>query len=154
MRLQEAREPLTNERPTQTHDTAPQASAQEILVLEAVRKACFEVGIDHDVTEFVIQRGLDGLKKYGLVPNAPSYEDIIRSVDPECHIYTEYTVFSAPGGRSLAKAQEIAAAVVASASGPISLRLEKGLKYHWLDARIPDRKFAIFCDPREVAKGA
>ena len=151
----EAREPLTNERPTQTHDNAPQASAQEILVLEALRKACFEAGIDHDVTEFVIQCGLEGLKKSGLAPNAPSYEDIIRAVDPECLPHMEYTVYSSPGGRNLANATEIARAIAATNPDETTIRSACGLKYRWLHVEMPGRKFCIFYhEPEGAAKDA
>ena len=143
---QEAREPLTNERPTQSDSTAPQASPQEVLVLETLRKALCESGIDHDCWDYIAQRALDGLKANGLVPTAVDYQAVVRSVEPYARIRTGHEVwrpFHEPGyPRTRERAVVIATAIVASTPGIISILDEFGKGTSALHVRV-DRKSVV-----------
>lgn len=107
--------------------TLCQASPQEVLVLEALRKALCAANIEHDDWDFIAYKCLDNLKAQGLVPSRPDWEAIIRTVDPHARISAGYTVhtpcsFHDDCPRTRAQAEELAAEILSRIPGEIQVQ--------------------------------
>lgn len=158
MMAQQTTEAPSRERPVQGDHSVPQASPQEVLVLEALRRALGTAGIEHDDWDFIAYKCLDILKAKGLVPTAVDYQAVIHSVEPQARFRIGYEVwrpFHEPGyPRTRDKAMAIANAIILTTPGVVSVLDEFGKGTSALRLRVKDGPdFLIYYEPEAKDRG-
>lgn len=84
---------------------------------DAIRQACYTIGIDHDVAELIVG---GTVARYNPVPDSPLRE-LIQSLEPGAIVRTDFFIHQhgedGTRRRSKLQAERIAAAIIASLGG-------------------------------------
>lgn len=138
------------ERPAQLDNSTPKVNTQETAALDAIRRGLFAAGVEHDHWERFADRILWSLKEAGLLK--PALEDIVRTVEPEARTRRFMSVYYPwPHRRTLAEAQEVAAAIVAEYGGRVeTMRFSKSPKEGCVKVTACGTQINIYFEDEEV----
>lgn len=122
--VQETGKAPLEQRPSQVNDTTSRPSSLEAAVFECLCAGLTNAGVPHGVIAAAVKECMALFRERGLFARPLSVLDVIRSVEPEAAVNTEYCVHRV-GDRHLSKdqADRIATAIVAEFGGTIERRL-------------------------------